>query len=144
MIENEACMGYSSSVVATVAALMRYPWWTRPFVAPFLRGIQDLNRNMDVLEGLLNPIVKVGMISLRPANAQVDLSQTRLKSMRESADFQRPNDFVQWWIEKVDQKRENTYAMTASLIGLNFAGIRSTGVVVRFLLHPFRVRLTDE
>ena len=142
-MQNEACIGYSSSAVATVAALMKYPWWTRPFVAPFLGGIKDLKRNMDVLEGLLKPIVKVGMTPLRPGNAHVDIFQARLKSMRETADFQRPNDFIQWWIERVNQKREDTYAMTASLIGLNFAGVRSTGVVVRPLLHAFKFRLTD-
>lgn len=44
--------------------------------------------------------------------------------------FERPRDFIQWWIENMDQKREDTYAMAGSLVGLNFAGIRSTGVVV--------------
>lgn len=49
----------------------------------------------------------------------------------QSADFKRTNDFVQWWVEKVDgRKRHDSYALTAALIQLNIAGIQSTGMVV--------------
>lgn len=46
-------------------------------------------------------------------------------------DFKRPNDFIQWWVEKVDgDKRHDSYALTGALIQLNIAGIQSTGMVV--------------
>ena len=49
----------------------------------------------------------------------------------DSADFKRPNDFIQWWVENVQGKiRDDTYALTAAIIQLNIAGIQSTGMVV--------------
>lgn len=48
----------------------------------------------------------------------------------ESYDWKRPNDFIQWWVENVTEKREDTYALAAALIQLNIAGIQSTGMVV--------------
>jgi hypothetical protein len=55
--------------------------------------------------------------------------QARLIAM-EGYDFKRPDDFVQWWVENVREKREDTYALTAAIIQLNIAGIQSTGMVV--------------
>lgn len=52
-------------------------------------------------------------------------------------DFERPDDFIQWWVEKVDgKKRHDCFALTAALIQLNIAGIQSTGMVVREIRLP--------
>lgn len=53
----------------------------------------------------------------------------------EGYDFKRPDDFIQWWVENVREKREDTYALTAAIIQLNIAGIQSTGMVVS-ITHP--------
>ncbi|KAL9005166.1 MAG: hypothetical protein Q9188_002040 [Gyalolechia gomerana] len=101
-----------NGAVGTVAALMKYPWWTRDLVAPFLKETKELKMHIDSIASLLRPVVR-----------------TRLEAMQDPA-FERPRDFIQWWIENLDQKRGDTYAMAGSLVGLNFAGIRSTGVVL--------------
>ena len=57
--QNNACKGYSTSAIATAAALMGYRWWLRPFVAPFLKESKDLNRHIRALQSHLHPLLQM-------------------------------------------------------------------------------------
>ncbi len=119
---NEACMGYSTSAIATAAALMKYPWWQRPLVAPFLQETSSLKTHIDALESFLRPILRA-----------------RLEALQKP-DFKRLNDFIQCWVENVREKRADTHALTTALIQLNIAGIQSTGMVLMQALFDLASR----
>jgi hypothetical protein len=39
---------------------MKYPWWMRPIVSPFLNETKSLKKHIDGLEAFLGPVLKVG------------------------------------------------------------------------------------
>ncbi|KAL9609778.1 MAG: hypothetical protein Q9167_005474 [Letrouitia subvulpina] len=119
---NEAAMEYSSSAVGAAVALMKWPPWVRPFVAPFVKELQDLSRHFSTMEGLLRPVVNA-----------------RIQAIQDGRN-EKPHDFIQWWIENMDGIFVDTKAMTTSLVGLNFAGIRSTGMVLMQALFDLASR----
>ncbi|KAL8951312.1 MAG: hypothetical protein Q9222_002711 [Ikaeria aurantiellina] len=110
---NAACEGYSKSAINTAAILMKYAWWQRPLIAPFVTEYRELKRHVATMQGQLDPILRARLVRQAP------------KSSSEA------NDFIDWWIEKSPEtKRRDSYALTLALIQLNIAGIRSTGMVV--------------
>lgn len=38
---------------------MKYTWWQRPLVAPFLKETRDLKQHIDALQDLVRPILHV-------------------------------------------------------------------------------------
>ena len=52
-------MGYSTTAIATAAALMKYPWWQRPMIAPLLTETKNLKKHINVLQDFLRPVLQV-------------------------------------------------------------------------------------
>lgn len=48
--------------------------------------------------------------------------------------YEAPKDFIQWWIERGGASTTDAPGLVIALLQLNFAGIRSTGVVVIIVL----------
>ncbi|KAL9045293.1 MAG: hypothetical protein Q9214_001643 [Letrouitia sp. 1 TL-2023] len=87
-----------------------------------MKELQDLSRHFNTMENLLRPIV-----------------HARIRSIQDPYS-EKSHDFIQWWVDNVDGKLADTKAMTTSLVGLNFAGIRSTGVVLTQALFDLASR----
>ncbi|KAI9767732.1 MAG: hypothetical protein M1839_004346 [Geoglossum umbratile] len=108
---------YTTSVLAARNALLNYPMFVRPFIAPFLKEIKKIKNYRTRGGELLDPIVKARLVRKNNENFQIDDSQSGQGA------------FISWAIRHMgDKDRVDPLVLATQQIVLSFAAIHTTSM----------------
>lgn len=107
----DAAVNYTLDIVGAQQKIQAMKPWLRPFLAPRLKEVRDLNKREQDLKDLLLPIVN-----------------ERLAAEKQSgADSKRPDDMLQWMISRlIKEGNVDVSYLARTQLGLIFAAIHTT------------------
>ena len=86
----DAMTSYSLNLFKTVALLRPFPEFSRPLVAKLLPSYRTLRRQLNFAQGIFMPI----------------LQQRRAAESAGDAGYEKPDDFLQWMLDLVDNEKD--------------------------------------
>lgn len=112
------CVGYSKEVIKVAAVLNMFPDWIKPLLACCFK----VQSYIDEAARLLRPIIEQRYASTRDKGNDYDYEG-------------KPNDFLQWLMDKAEASEQDVVGLTRRILTLNFAALHTTTLTSAHALY---------
>ncbi|KAF2712037.1 cytochrome P450 monooxygenase-like protein [Pleomassaria siparia CBS 279.74] len=120
----DAGINYTMEVMNAQRAVKDMRPWLRPFLAPRNHSVKALRQREQQATEFLRPIV-----------------QARRDAEKNDPDYQKPNDMLQWMLNRsTDEEKYPTARIARVQLGLTFAAIHTTSLTTTNVLYTLAVK----